>query len=138
MFYGGDTTSNKGYDIDDDIAWERKVAEMISSHALYFPMKGNHDYYNDNVILPISGVRDSILSRCNVSGIVYNENDRAPYYYYDDSTSKIRYIVIDIYYYGPWLEVGKTQLRFVADALCNTPEGYVNVLFAHTAIQNDA
>ena len=140
-FYGGDTAHNTGYDTVEDVSWENRVAKTIIPYSKYLPVRGNHDYYNNNKLYPYTAVRNNLFNLCNVEKIVIDDRTIAVYYYFDEDFSKIRYIVLDTFDpYNPnyinRLEISDEQFAFVANALNTVPNGYSVIMVGHTSPQN--
>lgn len=112
-----------------------------------YQMRGNHDYVivasNDSskyYNMPLGGVHQFVMSKfvnrvnCPVSD--YN------YYYFDNETQKVRYIVIDGHTYNSgypnvvvsWIT--PSQINWLIDVL-NNSDGYNIVLISHEATDSN-
>lgn len=128
----------------EEVNTHNLIVSKVSRSARFFPVRGNHDYYSRNTTAygkttlryPYAATYNSILNQCNEPRIVLNENDIAPYYYFDEKFSKTRYVVLDMFYKSTGVAFGSYQIPFVANALLTTPAGYTITIVGHTSIQS--
>ena len=149
VFWGGDAVP--AYTTDPSAAWSTQVGmfdEITGTEGIY-PVHGNHDLTCRESAESSAG---STLSKSEVSrkfrdvtgdGAVYNTSDAASLYYYiDNSSAGIRYIVMDVYeqfqesdvYWGVLPGISQTQMDWVlGNAIMNAPENCKIVVLAHFA-----
>lgn len=149
VFWGGDAVP--AYTADPSAAWSTQVGmfdEITDTEGIY-PVHGNHDLTCRESAESSAG---STLSKSEVSrrfrdvtgdGAVYNTSDAASLYYYVDNPSAgIRYIVMDVYdqfqgsdvYWGVLPGVSQTQMDWVfGTAVMNAPENCKLVVLSHFA-----
>lgn len=149
VFWGGDAVP--AYTTDPSAAWSTQVGmfdEITGTEGIY-PVHGNHDLTCRESAESSAG---STLSKSEVSrkfrdvtgdGAVYNTSDAASLYYYiDNSSAGIRYIVMDVYdqfqgsdvYWGVLPGISQTQMDWVlGNAVMNAPENCKIVVLAHFA-----
>lgn len=149
VFWGGDAVP--AYTSDPSASWAVQVGmfdEINNTEGIY-PVHGNHDLTCRESSESSSGVT---LSKSEVSqkfrdvsgpAAVYNMSDAASLYYYVDNVSAgIRYIVMDVYdqfqsgnvYWGVHEGVSQTQMDWVfGTVVMGAPQNYKIVVLTHFA-----
>jgi len=159
LVLGGDYTNDgcKDYKVNN----YRELRALLGDEA-YFPVNGNHD---DNSIwdlyikadvsthhLPIEEMYTVFYNHLPRLGAKFDENNPGLYYYYDDASSKVRYICLDgsdipymvdekgkfIYTKQHTFALSQNQIDWLINEALTVPsEDYDIVIVSHTFTYED-
>ena len=152
VFWGGDAITAYSTNMEEEWETQKIILNSISLNSNVYAIRGNHDftYKNRNTeigkTLTQKEVSKRIINCCTSNIVSDNTNDSACYYFVDDISNQIRYIVFDtddIGTYGniPWgyrSSISYNQLDWIVkNAILTTPENYGIIFLSHIPITHN-
>lgn len=152
VIWGGDAIVNDGGNIEKQWGLQLQFDSVLNNVCNFYKVRGNHDFsilsdeeHPNGLSYSNEKTAELLLNNCP-SNVHRNKFDsEACYYYFDDKTYEVRYVIIDTTdsvptkagKYGNVTRVRDSQLQWIADpALSTTPKGYGVVLISHVPIAN--
>ena len=150
VFWGGDAIP--AYTADAPGQWliQKGLHESIASHVKIFNVHGNHDITAKNskdssqgYTMSKDGVKDCFIGVMSTDIVRNSLDENGLYYYYDQTSAKVRYIVMDLYEnyteenipWGVTSGVSDTQMEWIFnEAVLNAPEGYKLFFLMHNSV----
>lgn len=152
VIWGGDAVNPKELDIDEQWKIQLRFDSVLNKSCHLYKVRGNHDFsvvknikYPKGLSYSNEKAAELLLKNCP-SNIHRNIIDPgACYYFFDDTSNKVRYIVLDTTDsvpsrdngYGNVPFVHNSQLQWIADsAVSTTPHEYGLVFISHIPISD--
>ena len=150
VFWGGDAIP--AYTTDATGQWliQKGLHESIDPQIKIFNVHGNHDITAKNgkdssqgFTMSKEGVKDCFIGVMSSDIVRSSHDENGLYYYYDQTSAKVRYVVMDLYenYTGeniPWgvtSGVSTTQMDWIFnEAVLNAPEDYKLFFIMHNSV----
>ena len=132
-FFGGDIVLNESAD-EDAMTYLWQWREQLKGLPNHHSVVGNHDDGNTtNNLFSEQYVYGYLLAAEETPDIIRGRNGL--YYYIDSPSEKTRYLFLDTAFQTILYDA--EQIKFTADALTNTPDGWHIVAVAHKWYDTD-
>lgn len=142
LFFGGDATLN-GPGLNPGLDLLMGTFSQVGGRANFYPVRGNHDFVsNTHEKKPAESMKDAQVTAfmrtfLAPDAVTDTASVKANYYYVDDKSGRIRYIIFDstdslktsgLVVYG----IGERQMDWMKrEAMATVPKGWSVIVLSH-------